>query len=88
MPILINNEWWLSGYGAGLLEERSKHVNPECLWGQGECIPDCPSCKYMDMLWAEWWQGHSRGFDEGYHAAMKDFERYYNEYLRENNGSQ
>ena len=28
-------------------------VNDDCVWGEGECIPDCPSCKRMDELYAE-----------------------------------
>jgi hypothetical protein len=84
MTILINNEYWLSGYNAGMNAERALHVNPQCVWGQGECTPSCPSCKVMDDLWGEWWRGHSRGFDEGYIAATSDFERYYNQYLLEN----
>lgn len=41
---------------------------PECVWGQGECVPDCPNCKRMDELIAE----RAAGYKEGYSAAMDD----------------
>ena len=27
--------------------------NPDCVWGEGECVPDCPSCRRLDELIAE-----------------------------------
>ncbi len=38
--------------------------NPDCVWGQGECVPDCPCCKRLDELIAE------RG--AGYKEAVSD----------------
>lgn len=32
---------------------RREYVNPDCVWGEGECVSGCPSCKRMDDLWAE-----------------------------------
>jgi hypothetical protein len=40
-------------YGQGQRDERAKFVNPNCVWGEGECIPGCPSCKRMDELISE-----------------------------------
>lgn len=40
-------------YEQGQRDERAKHVNDNCLWGQGQCVPGCPSCKRMDDLYAE-----------------------------------
>jgi hypothetical protein len=42
------------------------HQDTECVWGQGECVPDCPNCKRMDELIAE----RAAGYREGYAAAL------------------
>jgi NAD-dependent dihydropyrimidine dehydrogenase PreA subunit len=34
-------------------DERAKYINDNCAWGEGECIPNCPSCKRMDDLYRE-----------------------------------
>jgi hypothetical protein len=33
--------------------ERAKYVNPDCAWGEGECVADCPSCTRLDELISE-----------------------------------
>ena len=48
-------------YAKGAADERAKHVNPDCVWGEGECTPNCPSCKRMDELIGE----RSAGYKEG-----------------------
>lgn len=40
-------------YIRGAEAERARHINPDCVWGEGECVPDCPSCKRMGDLYAE-----------------------------------
>lgn len=40
---------------------RAQYVNPDCAWGQGECIPNCPSCTRMNELYNE----RRRGYEEG-----------------------
>lgn len=35
--------------------------NPDCVWGQGECVPDCPCCKRMDELIGERAAGYKEG---------------------------
>ena len=39
----------------------AKVVNPKCVWGEGECIPDCPSCKRMNEMLAERAAGDREG---------------------------
>ena len=46
---------------ASAKREKAKHVNDDCVWGEGECIPDCPSCKRMDELIAEREKGDIEG---------------------------
>lgn len=40
---------------------RAEYVNPNCVWGMGECVPGCPSCKRMDDLINERQKGEEEG---------------------------
>lgn len=42
-------------------DERAKYVNDNCVWGQADCEPDCPSCTRMDELYKEWSTGDTEG---------------------------
>lgn len=53
-------------YDKGRSDERALHVNDNCVWGEGECIPDCPSCRRMDDLYAE----RHAGFKEAIRDAI------------------
>ena len=50
---VIKSQESAHGYEQGQRDERAKHVNDNCVWGQGKCVPDCPSCKRLDDLYAE-----------------------------------
>jgi hypothetical protein len=32
---------------------RAEYNNRECVWGEGECVPDCPSCRRIDEMLSE-----------------------------------
>jgi len=56
------NEWVkLKDVESIIAKVRSEYVNPECVWGEGECVPDCPSCKRMDEMLAERAAGDREG---------------------------
>ena len=40
---------------------RAEYVNRECVWGEGECVPDCPSCRRMDEMLKERAAGDREG---------------------------
>jgi len=40
-------------YAKGQRDERAKFVNLTCVWGEGKCIPDCPTCRELDAAYAE-----------------------------------
>ena len=48
------------------IDQDRKHINPNCMWGQAECVPDCPSCRRLDDLYME----RSVGYWEGYNNAI------------------
>lgn len=48
-------------------------INRQCVWGEGECVNGCPSCKRMDELIAE----RAAGFKEGVKAARDAVAVYY-----------
>ena len=47
-------------------DQDKKYINPNCMWGEAECIPDCPSCRRFDELYME----RSVGYWEGYNNAL------------------
>lgn len=47
-------------------DQDKKHINHNCMWGEAECIPDCPSCRRFDELYME----RSVGYWEGYNNAL------------------
>jgi hypothetical protein len=48
------NDWVkLQDVESIIAKVRAEYVNPKCVWGEGECVPDCPSCKKMDEMLAE-----------------------------------
>ena len=48
-------------------DQDAKYINHSCVWGQAECIPDCPTCLRLDELYLE----RSVGYKEGYTHAIK-----------------
>jgi NAD-dependent dihydropyrimidine dehydrogenase PreA subunit len=60
-------------YEQGRKDERAMHVNPDCVWGEGECVPDCPSCKRMDEMYSEWCRGYDAGESESLTKAVQRF---------------
>lgn len=48
-------------------DQDKKYINPNCMWGEAECIPDCPSCRRLDELYLQ----RSIGYAEGYNAFNK-----------------
>lgn len=40
---------------------RAEYVNPKCVWGEGECVPDCPSCRRMNEMLKERAAGDREG---------------------------
>lgn len=51
-------------YEQGRVDERKRWINPDCVWGEGECVPNCPSCKRMDALYAERYEGAKEVLEE------------------------
>lgn len=49
-------------------DQDKKHINTNCMWGEAECIPDCPSCRRFDELYME----RSVGYWEGYNNALNN----------------
>ena len=48
-------------------DQDAKYVNPSCMWGQAECIANCPNCNLLDQLYAD----RVAGYKEGYNDALK-----------------
>jgi hypothetical protein len=40
---------------------RAEYDNRECVWGEGECVPECPSCRRMDEMLKERAAGDREG---------------------------
>jgi hypothetical protein len=56
------NDWVkLQDVESIIAKVRSEYVNPNCVWGEGECVPDCPSCKRMNQMLAERAAGDREG---------------------------
>jgi hypothetical protein len=56
------NEWVkLQDVEALVSLVRAEYVNPKCVWGEGECVPDCPSCNRMNEMIAERAVGDKEG---------------------------
>ena len=39
-------------------------ANPACVWGEGECVPDCPSCRRLDELIGERAAGYKEAIQD------------------------
>ena len=56
------NEWVkLQDVKSIIAKASLEYVNPKCVWGEGECIPDCPSCNRMDEMLKERAAGDREG---------------------------
>lgn len=56
------NDWVkLQDVESIIAKVRSEYVNPNCVWGEGECVPDCPSCKRMNEMLSERAAGDREG---------------------------
>jgi hypothetical protein len=40
---------------------RAEYDNRECVWGEGECVPECPSCRRMNEMLKERAAGDREG---------------------------
>lgn len=40
---------------------RAEYVNPDCVWGEGDCVPSCPTCKRLNDLMDERRAGYLDG---------------------------
>ena len=48
------NEWVkLQDVESIIAKVKAEYDNRECVWGEGECVPDCPSCRRMDEMLKE-----------------------------------
>jgi hypothetical protein len=56
------NEWVrLQDVESIIAKVSLEYVNPKCVWGEGECVPDCPSCNLMDKMLSERAAGDREG---------------------------
>lgn len=55
-------------------DQDAKYVNPNCMWGQAECIPDCPNCNRLDQLYAERVAGYKEGCNDAIKSSIQIIE--------------
>jgi hypothetical protein len=56
------NEWVkLQDVESIIAMVRAEYDNRECVWGEGECVPECPSCRRMDEMLKERAAGDREG---------------------------
>lgn len=56
------NEWVkLQDVESIIASVRAEYVNPQCVWGEGECVLACPSCNRMNELLSERAAGDREG---------------------------
>lgn len=50
------------------VETRAQFVNDNCVWGEGTCTPECPTCRQLDALYNE----RAAGGREGRVEALRE----------------